>query len=61
MTFSELALIKPILNALEEKSYINPTPIQQQAIPPILQGKDILAALKQGLVKQLRFPYPSCS
>ncbi|NBQ48187.1 MAG: DEAD/DEAH box helicase, partial [Sphingobacteriia bacterium] len=58
MTFSELALIQPILDALEQKSYTHPTPIQQQAIPPILQGKDIFGCAQTGTGKTAAFSLP---
>ena len=39
MLFTELQLIEPILTALKTEGYTTPTPIQEQAIPHILQGK----------------------
>ena len=42
MNFSDLPLIKPLLRAVEEMGYTVPTPIQQQAIPPTLEGRDLL-------------------
>ena len=42
MLFEDLNLISPIYKALKNEGYIKPTPIQEQAIPPILQGKDFL-------------------
>ena len=42
MTFRELGLIAPILNALTEQGYESPSPIQRKAIPPALQGRDEL-------------------
>ena len=41
MTFAQLELIKPLLDALTKKGYESPSPIQEKAIPPILLGKDI--------------------
>lgn len=58
MTFSELSLIAPILSALEKKSYTTPTPIQQQAIPPILAGKDIFGCAQTGTGKTAAFALP---
>ena len=43
MTFSTLGLSEPLLKAVLEQGYNTPTPIQAQAIPPILKGHDILA------------------
>ena len=42
MKFENLGLIRPILNALEEQGYQQPTPIQEQAIPAALAGRDVL-------------------
>lgn len=58
MKFSELSLIAPILSALEKKSYTTPTPIQQQAIPPILAGKDIFGCAQTGTGKTAAFALP---
>jgi len=44
MLFKDLDIIQPILNALEKQGYKKPTPIQEKAIPYILDGKDVLAA-----------------
>jgi ATP-dependent RNA helicase RhlE len=58
MTFSELALITPLLSALEKKKYTTPTPIQQQAIPPILAGKDMFGCAQTGTGKTAAFALP---
>ncbi len=58
MTFSELKLIKPILRALDEKGYENPTSIQEQAIPHILQHSDILGCAQTGTGKTAAFALP---
>ena len=42
MKFNELKLEKNILKALKEAGYSEPTPIQQQAIPPVLEGRDLM-------------------
>ena len=42
MKFNDLKLHKQILKALREAGYEQPTPIQQQAIPPVLEGRDLL-------------------
>jgi len=44
MLFTDLGLIDPILKALEKQGYKSPTPIQEQAIPYILEGRDVLGA-----------------
>lgn len=58
MTFNELNIIEPILNALAEQGYTNPTPIQQQAIPHILEGKDLLGCAQTGTGKTAAFAIP---
>lgn len=47
-SFSELGLSKPVMNAVASLGYQEPTPVQQQAIPLVLQGRDIVAAAKTG-------------
>jgi ATP-dependent RNA helicase RhlE len=44
MLFSELDIIQPILDAVDKQGYTTPTPIQEQSIPPILDGKDVLGS-----------------
>lgn len=58
MTFSELKLIKPLITALDKKGYIDPTPIQQQAIPHILDGKDVFGCAQTGTGKTAAFALP---
>ena len=58
MKFSELGLIDPILKALDEQGYQNPTPIQQQAIPPALTGRDVLGCAQTGTGKTCAFAAP---
>ncbi len=58
MLFSELGLSSAILRALEEKGYTTPTPIQAQAIKPVLAGKDVLAAAQTGTGKTAGFILP---
>lgn len=58
MTFKELGIIDPILRALEELSYKEATPIQVQAIPSILQGKDQLGSAQTGTGKTAAFALP---
>lgn len=58
MTFRELNIIEPILKALEEEGYVSPTPIQQQAIPIILDGDDILGCAQTGTGKTAAFSIP---
>lgn len=58
MTFKDLKLIEPILMALEEKGYTSPTPIQEQAISPALENKDILGLAQTGTGKTAAFTLP---
>jgi ATP-dependent RNA helicase RhlE len=56
--FKELQLIEPILKALETEGYTIPTPIQQQAIPLALEGKDLLGCAQTGTGKTAAFAIP---
>ena len=58
MTFENLNLIAPILSALQAEGYTNPTPIQQQAIPLLLEGKDLLGCAQTGTGKTAAFAIP---
>lgn len=58
MLFTELNLIQPILRAIEEEGYDTPTPIQQQAIPHILKGTDVLGCAQTGTGKTAAFSIP---
>ena len=58
MTFKELTLIEPIIRALDEKGYTTPTPIQEQAILPALQNRDILGLAQTGTGKTAAFALP---
>ncbi len=58
MTFNELNLIEPILQALEKQGYKNPTPIQEQAIPIVMQRKDLLGCAQTGTGKTAAFAIP---
>ncbi|MGB5464878.1 MAG: DEAD/DEAH box helicase, partial [Sedimenticolaceae bacterium] len=48
MSFDSLGLSEALLRALADQGYTTPTPIQQQAIPVVLQGRDVLAAAQTG-------------
>lgn len=56
--FSDLNLVEPILKALDETGYSTPTPIQAQAIPPLLEGKDLLGCAQTGTGKTAAFALP---
>ena len=58
MNFKELHLIAPILKALETEGYSIPTPIQEQAIPDVLKGKDLLGCAQTGTGKTAAFAIP---
>ena len=57
-TFSDLPLSAPLHRALEEEGYTAPTPIQIQAIPPALEGRDILGIAQTGTGKTAAFALP---
>ncbi len=58
MSFSKLGLSTPLVTALSELGYNTPTPIQEQAIPVILKGKNLLAAAQTGTGKTASFALP---
>ena len=58
MSFESLGLRAELLRAVSEKGYSNPTPIQQQAIPPILDGRDIMGGAQTGTGKTAGFTLP---
>ena len=58
MTFSSLGLADPILQAISEQGYDTPSPIQAKAIPPIMQGHDVMAAAQTGTGKTAGFTLP---
>jgi len=58
MKFSDLGLLKPILDAIEQQGYDTPSPIQKKAIPFVLEGKDVMAAAQTGTGKTAGFTLP---
>ena len=58
MSFTTLGLCEPILKAIEEQGYTTPTPVQKQAIPIILEKRDILAGAQTGTGKTAGFTLP---
>lgn len=58
MSFQNLGLIKELLKSVAEKEYATPTPIQEQAIPLILSGSDLLAGAQTGTGKTAGFTLP---
>jgi superfamily II DNA/RNA helicase len=57
-TFADLGLSDVLLRAIAEKGYIHPTPIQEQAIPIVLQGRDVLGSAQTGTGKTASFTLP---
>ncbi len=57
-TFEQLDIIAPILEAVSEEGYTHPTPIQEQAIPIVLQQKDLLGCAQTGTGKTAAFAIP---
>lgn len=58
MTFATLGLIEPLLRSLEKLGYQTPTPVQAQAIPAVLAGRDLMAAAQTGTGKTAGFALP---
>ena len=58
MKFTDLGLAPPLLKAIQEKGYTEPSPIQEKAIPQILKGKDVLASAQTGTGKTAGFTLP---
>jgi superfamily II DNA/RNA helicase len=58
MTFATLGLIEPLLRSLETLGYQTPTPVQAQAIPAVLAGRDLMAAAQTGTGKTAGFALP---
>ena len=58
MSFNNLQLIEPVLKALSHEGYTTPTPIQEQAIPVILQQRDLLGCAQTGTGKTAAFAIP---
>ena len=58
MLFQDLHLIEPIAKALKAEGYVTPTPIQEQAIPHLLRGKDLLGCAQTGTGKTAAFAIP---
>jgi superfamily II DNA/RNA helicase len=56
--FTDLGLAEPILRALTEEGYVQPTPIQAQTIPPLLAGRDVVGIAQTGTGKTAAFALP---
>jgi superfamily II DNA/RNA helicase len=57
-TFADLGLSEPVLRAIAEMGYVYPTPIQEQAIPYVLMGRDVMGAAQTGTGKTAGFTLP---
>jgi ATP-dependent RNA helicase DeaD len=57
-TFAELGLSKPLLDSIEHLGYTTPTPIQEQTIPALLEGKDVMGQAQTGTGKTAAFGLP---
>ena len=57
-TFQDLGLSNPLLKALDEKGYVNPTPIQEKAVPTILMMRDVIGVAQTGTGKTASFTLP---
>jgi ATP-dependent RNA helicase RhlE len=58
LTFDELNLNKPLLSALDDLGYVNPTPIQEKVFPVIMSGKDVVAIAQTGTGKTFAYLLP---
>ncbi len=58
MNFKDLGLAQPILDAIDSLGYSTPSPIQAQAIPPVIEGRDVMAAAQTGTGKTAGFTLP---
>ncbi len=58
MRFDELSLIPPLLQAVTEEGYLEPTPIQERTIPSVLAGRDVLGIAQTGTGKTAAFALP---
>src|SRR4051812_42608319 len=58
MQFASLRLVEPILAALSSEGYTTATPIQAKAIPPALEGRDVLGCAQTGTGKTAAFALP---
>jgi len=56
--FESFGLVAPILKALTAENYVTPTPIQAQAIPEVLKGRDLLGLAQTGTGKTAAFALP---
>jgi superfamily II DNA/RNA helicase len=58
MTFADLGLSDELLRAINDSGYTEPTPVQAQAIPPVLMNRDLIAIAQTGTGKTASFVLP---
>ncbi len=58
MSFTSLGLVPELLRAIEERGYTEPTPVQQQAVPVVLEGRDLVGSAQTGTGKTAAFLLP---
>ncbi len=58
MTFKDMDINPSIIKAIDQKGYANPTPVQEQAIPTIISGRDLLGCAQTGTGKTAAFAIP---
>jgi ATP-dependent RNA helicase RhlE len=61
MSFQHLGLAEPIVHAVQSMRYVDPTPIQEQAIPAIMAGRDLIGSAQTGTGKTAAFALPILS
>ena len=59
MPFTKLGLTKPLLEGVQAMGYGDPTPVQLRAIPPALEGRDVIASAQTGTGKTAAFALPA--
>jgi ATP-dependent RNA helicase RhlE len=59
MKFDDFNLIQPLMHAVRDQGFIEPTPVQKQAIPAVLQGRDIVGTAQTGTGKTVAYLLPS--
>ena len=58
MNFRDFGLVEPLVRAVTQEGYSTPTPIQQQAIPAVLSGRDVVGIAQTGTGKTAAFALP---
>ena len=58
MSFQELGLLEPVVHGVQSLGFIDPTPVQERCVPPILQGRDVIGSAQTGTGKTAAFALP---